>query len=841
MKDNANLDQNSLKQLQTQLGKLKEQVQSNTNKIEQNIKDEIHPLTVMILPIFSKPIMPSQITPIQIGIEWSDKIMNIADSNQKTFAIFSLGDENSIDKNITKDKFPAFGTLVKLLHAKNTHNEVHFICEGICRVQIDEWIDFDKSIAKISYPNIIEPDSKSEDSVEIRAYAMALVSSLQELLPLNPLYTREMRQYLLRFNQNNPSMLADCVAAISSSSQKELLEILATLDLKERLKRALKLIRTELQAAHLQDEIKGSVSDKISKKQKEFFLKEQLKEIKSELGIKVDDKTLDSQEFKKRFAKLNPPEHIKTRFDNEIQKLNILEAGSPEYAVTRNYLDVLTSIPWGNTVKENLDIKKARSILDKDHYGLLDIKDRIIEYLALGALCGETKGSILLFVGPPGVGKSTIGKSIAKALNRPFYLLSLGGINDASVIKGHRRTFIGSMPGKIIQAMRSCHAMNPVIMLDEIDKITRSVQGDPFAALLEALDKEQNNEFFDQYLDEKLDLSKCTFICTANSTDSIPSPLLDRMDVIRLSGYISEEKLHIAKEHLLPKNLKKANLKKSNLKISDNVLNKIIEEYARDSGVRSLERAIEKIIRKSAVLILEGKQTVIVKEDNLEKFLGASAFKKERFLEGIGIVTGLAWSQYGGSTIAIESRLVHKDGRGLTLTGSLGDVMVESAQIAYSYIQSIIKDYSKKKKDNFFKNAHIHIHVPQGATKKDGPSAGITIASSLLSLALNVKPKENFALTGELSLTGQVYAIGGIKEKVIAARRLGIFNIIVPKANEGDVLELESEITKDVIFYYANNFEDVISYLFTDIKKKKDTKEKDDDVIVISSDDFIVP
>ncbi|SPT70485.1 endopeptidase La [Anaerobiospirillum thomasii] len=807
-------DSVDVRELAQQIGRLRQEIKDKKNKDNSR---KSHPQQVHVLPILGRPIMPSQITPVQISPDWQDVLMAAADSDSKTMAVFAIGEKTSAKSKISKEDFPKTGTLVKLLHAKSGEDEIHFICEGLCRVQIESWDDFDKmSLATVSYPQEIVPEPNSEEAVQIKASSMALISIIQELLPLSPLYTDEMRQYLLRFNQNDPSLLADCAASITTASSLELQGILDELDLKERMKLSLAIIKKELKAAKLQFKIKGSVSEKLTKRQKDFFLKEQLKEIQSELGIKLDDKSVDAAEFEKRMKKLSAPEHIQKRFKSELQKLNVLESGSPEYAVTRNYLDVLTTIPWGKSAKEDIDLDKSRAILDKDHEGLDDVKDRIIEFLAVGALKGETKGSIMLFVGPPGVGKTSIGKSIAKALGRPFFRLSLGGVDDESVIKGHRKTYIGAMPGKMVQALRESKTMNPVIMLDEIDKLSRSYQGDPSAALLETLDPEQNNSFLDHYLDEKLDLSDCLFICTANEVNTIPPALLDRMDMIRLSGYISQEKLAIAKKHLLPRALKAAAIKKTQLKLSDTVLMQIIEEYARENGVRSLERLISKIVRKAAVKIVKGEKSVTVSADNLEDFLGSAPFKKERMLQGVGIVTGLAWTNMGGATLPVESKLIHRESKGLTLTGSLGDVMKESASIAYSYVQSSLKELSDGKNTDFFKKGTVHLHVPEGATPKDGPSAGITMASALLSLAINKAPKPNFAMTGELSLTGHVLAIGGIREKVIAARRVGIFDIIVPKANEGDVKELPDEVKTGVNFYYADTFDDVAQLLFKD-------------------------
>ena len=788
----------------------------NENSVDEkaNISvSEPSPEEVFVIPVFGRPVMPSQICPVQIKGEWEDLITEIARSQSKSFALFAIDEKYKKKCSITPTDFPKTGTLVRLLHAKSVPGELHFVCEGLCRVQVKEWTKFDKEIrALVVYPQNIEPEAGSDAEVKVKALAMNLVASLQELLPLNPMYSDEMRQYLLRFDQNDPSLLADCAASVTTTSAKNLQDILDTIDLLERLKKAQAIIKKELKAAKLQDEIKSSVNDKLSKRQKEYVLKEQLKEIQKELGTRADSYT-ESDEFVARMKKLNPPELIKKRFDKEIKKFSMLDSSSPEYGVTRNYLDILSSIPWGKYSKEEIDIEKARTVLDSDHEGLKDVKDRIIEFLALGALKGTTNGSILLFVGPPGVGKTSIGKSIAKALNRPFYRLSLGGVGDDSVIKGHRKTYIGAMPGKFVQALRETGVMNPVIMLDEIDKLTKSYQGDPAAALLETLDPEQNNSFMDNYLDERLDLSKCLFICTANTTDTIPDALLDRMDPIRLSGYIASEKLAIAKKHLIPKGLEKAHMKKSQIKLSDVVLKKIIEEYARESGMRSTERAIDKIIRKVAVKLLEGNKSVTVTANSLFDYLGTAPFKREKHLEGVGVITGLAWTSVGGATLPIESAKVNNDGKAFELTGSLGDVMKESAHIAYSFIQGHIAKYCPQKKD-FFKKACIHVHVPEGATPKDGPSAGVTLASSLLSLAMNKAPKKGFAMTGELSLTGQVLAIGGIKEKTIAARRMGIMNIICPKANEDDVKELPKEVTEGVHYYFADTYDDVANVIF---------------------------
>ncbi len=676
-----------------------------------------------------------------------------------------------------------------------------------------------------------EKQDGAQKEVETRAYCLGITAALQEMIPLNPMITEEMRQYLSRFDITNPSTLADCAASITQAKPTELQDVLDTIPILPRLKLTFDLISRELSAAKLQDKIKVSVAEKIQKRQKDFFLREQLTEIKKELGLTADEKDIDVEKFKERMAKLNPPEHIKARFDEEIEKLSMLETSSSEYGTTRNYIDIITSIPWGKMSKERLagnksknaqkanavNLERARKILDEDHEGLQDVKDRIIEFLAVGALKGHTSGQIMLFVGPPGVGKTSIGKSIAKALNRPFYRLSLGGIDDVSEIKGHRKTYIGAMPGKLVSALRETKVMNPVIMLDEIDKLGKSYHGDPDSALLETLDPEQNKNFLDVYLDEKMDLSNCLFICTANSTETISAPLLDRMDPIRLSGYIAKEKFAIAKQHLLPRALEKAGLKRNTpaLRIPDECLTALIDGYARESGVRSLERAIAKLIRKAAVKLIKGESKVVINESDLETYLGTAPFKREKLLQGIGIQTGLAWTASGGVTLPVESIITSHDTAGFKLTGSLGDVMKESASIALSYVQSHLNMFCKTKAEAaFFKKKTVHLHVPEGAIPKDGPSAGVTMATSLLSLALNKAPAEYHAMTGELTLTGHVLPIGGLREKVIAARRVGIFDLIIPAGNEGDVKELPEHVRSDVTFYFADKYEDVAFTLF---------------------------
>jgi ATP-dependent Lon protease len=630
---------------------------------------------------------------------------------------------------------------------------------------------------------------------------------------LNPLYSEELKQYLNRFSPDQPSPLTDFAAGITTASGDDLQDILETESILDRMKKVMMLLQKEIEIAKLQTQIQKDINTKVDDNKRKFFLREQLKAIQKELGVQKDDKTSDVDKFKERFAELEPPEHVVKRFDEEIEKLSVLETGSSEYGVTRNYLDWVTAFPWGVYSEDNIDIERAEKVLDRDHAGLSDVKERIIEFFAAGVYKKDISGSIILFVGPPGVGKTSIGKSIAEALGRKFYRFSLGGMRDEAEIKGHRRTYVGALPGKLVQALKDTAVANPVIMLDEVDKIGASYQGDPASALLEVLDPEQNGEFLDHYLDLRIDLSKVLFICTANTLDTIPGPLLDRMDMIKLSGYITSEKLEIARKHLWPRLLKRNNLTGSIITITDPTIRHLIEGYAREAGVRNLEKLLNKIIRKSIVKILKDKEEKIqINIKSLEDLLGPPVFTPEKQMTGVGIVTGLAWTAMGGATLSIETVKVHGKGPGFKLTGKLGDVMQESASIALSHVRSSSKSYGIK--DDYFDEAFVHIHVPEGATPKDGPSAGVTIATAIVSMASGRQIKRPLAMTGELTLTGDVLPVGGIKEKIIAARRVGIKEIILPHGCSSDFKKLPEHIKAGIEFHFVKKYKEVYKIVF---------------------------
>ncbi|AIN56914.1 endopeptidase La [Pseudomonas soli] len=769
------------------------------------------PDKVYVIPIHNRPFFPAQVLPVIVNEEpWAETLDLVAKTPHHSLALFFMDTPPEDHRHFDTKALPEYGTLVKVHHASREGGKLQFVAQGLTRVRIRTWLKHHRPpyLVEVDYPR-----QPAEPTDEVKAYGMALINAIKELLPLNPLYSEELKNYLNRFSPNDPSPLTDFAAALTSATGNQLQEVLDCVPMLKRMEKVLPMLRKEVEVARLQNEISAEVNRQIGEHQREFFLKEQLKVIQQELGLTKDDRSADVEQFQQRLAGKTLPEQAKKRIDEEMGKLAILETGSPEYAVTRNYLEWATALPWGVYGKDKLDLKHARKVLDRHHAGLDDIKERILEFLAVGAWKGEISGSIVLLVGPPGVGKTSIGKSIAESLGRPFYRFSVGGMRDEAEIKGHRRTYIGAQPGKLVQALKEVEVMNPVIMLDEIDKMGQSYQGDPASALLETLDPEQNVDFLDHYLDLRLDLSKVLFVCTANTLDSIPGPLLDRMEVIRLSGYITEEKLAIAKRHLWPKQLDKAGVAKTSLSINDAALRAVIEGYAREAGVRQLEKQLGKLVRKSVVKLLEDPDAKLkIAAKDLEPALGMPVFRSEQVLAGKGVITGLAWTSMGGATLPIEATHIHSLNRGLKLTGQLGDVMKESAEIAYSYISSNLKQFGGT--PGYFNEAFIHLHVPEGATPKDGPSAGVTMASALLSLARDQAPKKGVAMTGELTLTGQVLPIGGVREKVIAARRQKIFELILPEANRGDFEELPDYLKEGLSVHFAKRFADVAKVLF---------------------------
>jgi ATP-dependent Lon protease len=595
--------------------------------------------------------------------------------------------------------------------------------------------------------------------------------------------------------------------------------VLETLNIRERLEKVLVFIKKEQELMRIQKRIQKQINEKIEKSQREYFLREELKAIKQELGMPTDAKSSEYQRFKEAIDKLPLEDEIRKQVEQELEKFQLMEPASPEFTVLRNYLDTIVNLPWGETDSRDWDIQKAARILDADHYGLEDVKERILEFLAVRKLTGTMKGSIICLVGPPGVGKTSVGKSIARALEKRFFRFSVGGMRDEAEIKGHRRTYVGAMPGKIIQGLKIVGTNDPVFMIDEIDKLGVSFQGDPSSALLEVLDPEQNVAFRDHYLDLPFDISNILFITTANTLDSIPPPLLDRMEVIRLSGYIDEEKIAIARKYLIPRSLSRSGVAKAKIKYTKSALRAIANLYAREAGMRQYEQLLDKIHRKIARRLITEEappQQFEISPQTLEEYLGKPIFPEEaaKKIDKPGMALGLAWTALGGDTLVIEA--VHNQSKsgGLKLTGKMGEVMQESANIASSYVRHVAVKYGVDPR--FFEENQVHLHIPAGATPKDGPSAGITMATTLLSLARDKKIRPRLAMTGELSLVGQVLPIGGLKEKTIAARRNKIKEVIIPKQNEKDLDEIPDHVKKGITFHPVERVEEVFDIAFGD-------------------------
>jgi len=661
----------------------------------------------------------------------------------------------------------------------------------------------------VSVEYILEPEMVA--NLELKAYSLSVIKSLKELIQLNPLHKEELALIVSQSDLTDPGRLADFAAALTTSSGEELQEILVTISVRERLDKVLVLLNREINISRLQTQIHKQIEEKLTNQQREFFLREQLKAIKKELGLEKEGKEAEVERFDQRLKEIKLSDEARERVKDEMDKLRLLDQSSPEFNVSRTYLDWLTCLPWGVYTKDSYDLKAAAKILNHDHFGLEDVKQRILEFLAVGIMKGNISGSILCFVGPPGVGKTSLGQSIARSIGRNFYRFSVGGVQDEAEIKGHRRTYIGALPGKFIQVMRVCKSANPVIMLDEIDKIGASYHGDPASALLEVLDPAQNKDFLDHYLDVRFDLSNAFFICTANQLDTIPRPLLDRMEVIKLAGYIQEEKIQIARRFLIPKQAEAHGMKANQFSMTVAAIRAVINGYAREPGVRSLENGIKKIMRKGVREIVDGKKKKIsVDVGDIEPLLGRPFFTDDRMRKVAqpGVVMGLAWTSMGGDTLYVEASHVETGTPGLKQTGQLGSVMVESSEIAYTFIRSFMNESGKARE--FFKKNFIHLHVPAGATPKDGPSAGITMAMAIYSLAMDQPVKPGMAMTGELTLTGRVMPIGGVKEKVMAAKRALVKNIIFPEENRKDFEELPATVRRGVRPWFVREFRDVV-------------------------------
>lgn len=770
--------------------------------------DKSLPTQIYIIPIRFRPIFPGIVSPLVISNgRFADAVEKVLGESRSLGLVLIKDDEK---EDVTSGDLYSYGTVVKIIKKMNLPDGgVNVLISSVSRFKIKKIISETKYIvANIEY---IEDTPAPKNSVEIKALTREVLSNIKIISDNNPLFSEEMRITML--NVDEPGKIADFVASIINAEKSDYQDILETINVKQRLEKVLLLLNKEMQVLNVQKKIHGRMSEKAEKQQRDFYLREELKAIRKELGLDEDDKSGDVAALRKKAEGLKLKGEAKEKIESELNKLAASDTASPEYGVCKNYLDVILGLPWNTATVDDINIARAERILNKDHYGLDDVKKRIVEFLAVRKLKPDAKGSVICLVGPPGVGKTSLGHSIAKAMNKKFFRLSLGGMRDEAEIKGHRRTYVGSMPGKIIQGMAIAKSNNPVFMLDEIDKMGQSFQGDPAAALLEVLDPEQNVEFRDQYLDVPFDLSNVLFITTANTLDTIPQVLVDRMEVISLSGYIAEEKCRIAKQYLLPKQTIAHGLPRGSIKIDKAGFMYLIDGWAREAGVRGLERQIEKICRKTAAIKARRRKPPagFLLPKHIDDYLGAKVYADDDFIRGDkpGLATGLAWTSLGGVTLTVEALAVADEKNlGLKLTGQLGEVMSESANIAYTHVKSLLQNDPAAVE--FFGKHLIHLHVPAGATPKDGPSAGITMAVALYSLITGKLVKKMLAMTGELSLTGQVLPIGGVKEKIIAAKRAKMKHVILPLENKKDFAEIANYLYKGLSLHFVKNFSEVL-------------------------------
>ena len=799
------------------------------------------PNKLFIIPILGRPIFPGIFTPLMINNEEDTKVIEEAYNGDGYIGIVMLKNE---EEKPTMADLHNVGTVARIIKKINLPDGgINVFVSTLQRFKIRKALSTSSPmVAAVEYL-----DDVGENTFEVKALTRALISEMKEVSENNPMFSEEMRLNMV--NIDNPGKIADFIASILNIDKDEQQKVLETLNVRSRMEQVLVYIKKEQEIIRVQKKIQGEINERVEKNQRDYFLREELKSIQEELGD-ADGRGSDYQKFKKAIDAFHFEGEVKETVDSELEKFHIMDPQNPEYTTSRNFLELVAGLPWNDSHVDYYDLEESKKILENDHYGLEDVKKRILEYLAVRKVKHDGKGSILILVGPPGVGKTSVGKSIASAMHKKFYRFSVGGTHDESEIKGHRRTYIGSMPGKIIEGLKITKSKSPVFMIDEVDKMASGgVHGDPFSALLEVLDPEQNVSFRDNYLDLPFDVSNVFFILTANTLDTIPRPLLDRAEIIELSGYIDQEKIEIAKKYIVPKTLVKNGLKKKQFKFTKQALELIATEYAREAGVRNYEKCVDKIIRKVILENLEAyeakrqkketksksnpdeteiknlqdkidtafeKLSVTIDVDEVRKYLGNPIFDESQIKKASipGTAIGLAWTSMGGDTLLIESIYFKSSkGGGLQLTGQMGDVMKESAQIAMNWVKKYAIEHGITGPEWFEENT-IHLHIPEGATPKDGPSAGITMATTFMSLLKNKKIKANLAMTGELSLTGQVLPIGGLREKTVAAKRNNIKTIIIPKANVKDLDEIPEHVKSGITFISVTSAGEVMDIVF---------------------------
>ena len=764
------------------------------------------PAALPVLPLKETVIFPQSVSPLAIGQERSIKLVDDVLAGERVLALVSV--KNPDVEQPGWDDLNEVGTAAivhKMLRVPD--GTLRILVQGIGRIKLERRIqDEPYLVAEFAeLPDVIE------ETPELEALTRTVQNEFGRLISLVPYLPAELE--LAAANVDDPSALSHLVASTLRLKTEEKQSLLEQVDVTERLRDVLRILKRELEVVELGTKIQSQVQSELDKGQREYFLRQQLKAIQDELG-EGDEQQAELAELREQIEAKKLPEDIRKAADRELSRLEKLPPASAEYGVIRTYLDWILSLPWNETTEDNLELDHARTILDEDHYDLEKVKERIIEYLAVSKLKNDLSGPILCFVGPPGVGKTSLGQSIARTLGRKFVRISVGGVRDEAEIRGHRRTYIGAMPGTIIRSLRDAESKNPVLLIDEIDKMGADFRGDPASAMLEVLDPEQNSHFRDHYLDLPFDLSKVLFICTANQLDTIPGPLLDRMDVINLSGYTEDEKLGIARKYLVPKQLEAHGLTPKDVTISEGALRVVVREYTREAGVRNLERRIADLLRKAAREIAEGKtEKIRVDARKARSWLGPRRVPSDprKRTADPGVATGLAFTPVGGDVLFIEATAYSGKGR-LTITGQLGEVMQESAQAALSWVRSHTEDLGLP--ENWFAEHDVHIHVPAGAVPKDGPSAGITIATAIASLVRSVPVADDLAMTGEITLTGQVLPIGGVREKVLAAQRYGLKRVVLPRENKPDLEELPPETRKELHFILVDSIEEVLAVAF---------------------------
>lgn len=765
---------------------------------QQNLPAEIPIMPLIDVTLFPKMVLPLVVKHTQ-GKQLIDDVM--ASDRILGFIVSKKGKDE--ENPGSTDLYEVGCGAVILKMAKSDDGRIQLLVQGIKRFKLGE-ITSEKPYLKAKIEQIEEPE---ETDKEIQAMSAKLIELYQNVIDLSPGLPKEMIQ--LARSIDEPAVLADMIASTTNATPEEKQKILEITDLKKRLKEVTRLLTYQLEILQIGSKIQSQIREDMNQKQKEYYLRQQMKAIQQELGD-TDDTNIEIEEYREKIEQCNMPQEAKNEAERELKRLSRMHPSSSEYTVASTYLDWITAIPWNEASKDNLDIKAAKKILDDDHFGLEKPKKRIIEYLAVRKLKPDSKGPILCFAGPPGTGKTSLGRSIANALGREFVRIALGGVRDEAEIRGHRRTYVGALPGRIIQGIRRAGTNNPVFILDEVDKLGNDFRGDPSSALLEVLDPEQNNSFVDHYLDVPFDLSKVMFITTANVVHTIPPALRDRMEIIELSGYTEDEKVKIANKYLIPRQRSAHGLNSKQINFTNGAIKHIINDYTREAGLRNLEREIASVIRGVASEVAqEETQKASIQVNKLAKYLGPAKITPESKpkAETPGVALGLAWTPAGGDVLYIEAAAMPGK-KGLILTGQMGDVMKESVSAALSFIRTHEDELAIP--ENFFETHELHIHVPAGAIPKDGPSAGVTMLTAITSLALNKKIIKELAMTGEITLRGEVLPIGGVKEKVLAAHRMGIKTVILPKDNEKDLVEIPKKVKKEMTFHFVRKMMDVI-------------------------------